>query len=196
MYYLAQQNYQGTFMRIARDTILKVCGFYNATNYWSDRAIIGDAMKEALNFEIQKAYAEIINFQIMKVVLPSQYEDSIVQTQVEVQKSNMRKFEQTAELTRQGIGVLKSEANQLIKVINATAHAEAYKIEQFAQAIAINKTINVESDVYETLKLKTGFSSADLMNYLFLDSMTNRKDAKILIGLDNSLVNVGIKPEL
>jgi len=124
-------------MRIARDTILKVCGYYNATNYWTSRAQIGDKMKEALNIEIKKAHATIVNFQILKVVLPAQYEDSIVQTQVEVQKSNMRKFEQTAELTRQGIGVLDSQAKQLIKVINATAHAEAYKIEQFAQVMII-----------------------------------------------------------
>ncbi len=89
-------------------------------------------MKEALDKELQKAYAYIINFQILRVDLPDPYEDSIVQTQVEVQKSNMRKFEQQAELTRQGIGVLVSEAKQLIKVINATAHAEASKIEQFA----------------------------------------------------------------
>lgn len=135
LYYLANLNYPGTYMRIARDTILKVCGYYNATNYWTDRAAIGDAMKSALVVEIKKAYADIINFQILKVDLPSQYEDSIVQTQVEVQKSNMRRFEQSAELTRQGIGVLESEARQTIKVINATAYAEAFKIEQFALVI-------------------------------------------------------------
>jgi hypothetical protein len=70
--------------------------------------------------------------QILKIDLPKPYEDSIVQTQVEVQKTSMRKFEQTAELIRQNISVLRSEAEMKIRVTNATATAEAYRIKQFA----------------------------------------------------------------
>jgi len=65
--------------------------------------------------------------------LPKSYEDSIVLTQVEVQKTNMRKFEQMAELIRQNISVIISQADQQIKVISSSANAEAYRIKQFAQ---------------------------------------------------------------
>jgi hypothetical protein len=76
--------------------------------------------------------------QILKIDLPKPYEDSIVQTQVEVQKTSMRKFEQTAELIRQNISVLRSEAEMKIRVTNATATAEAYRIKQFAIVHLIN----------------------------------------------------------
>jgi len=65
--------------------------------------------------------------------LPKSYEDSIVLTQVEVQKTNMRKFEQMAELIRQNISVIVSQAEQQIKITNSKANAEAYRIKQFAQ---------------------------------------------------------------
>jgi regulator of protease activity HflC (stomatin/prohibitin superfamily) len=132
LYNLANVNYHGTYVRISRDVILKVASQYNATNYWTDRGAIGDKMKEALDLELQKAYARCRFLQILRIDLPKTYEDSIVATQVEVQKTNMRKFEQTAELIRQNISVIISEAEQQIKVTNATGIAEAYKIKQFA----------------------------------------------------------------
>jgi regulator of protease activity HflC (stomatin/prohibitin superfamily) len=132
LYNLANTNYFGTYVRISRDTILKIAGQYNATSNWTERTKIGDHMLIALDEELQKAYAKCITLQILKVDLPNTYEDSIVQTQVEVQKTNMRKFEQQAELIRQNISVIRSEAEQQIRVTNSTANAEAYRIKQFA----------------------------------------------------------------
>jgi regulator of protease activity HflC (stomatin/prohibitin superfamily) len=132
LYNLANVNYHGTYVRISRDVILKIAGMYNATNYWTDRQKIGEHMKIALDLELQKAYARCISLQVLRIDLPTSYEDSIVATQVEVQKTNMRKFEQLAELIRQNISVIVSEAEQKIRVTNATGNAEAFRIKQFA----------------------------------------------------------------
>ena len=129
---MANVNYHGTYVRISRDVILKIAGMYNATNYWTDRQKIGEHMKTALDSELQKAFARCISLQVLRIDLPKSYEDSIVATQVEVQKTNMRKFEQTAELIRQNILVIVSEGEQKIRVTNATGYAEAYRIKQFA----------------------------------------------------------------
>lgn len=133
---MANINYQGTYARISRDILLKVAGNYNATNYWTDRQTIGDKMKIALDQELSKAYASVENLQIIRIDLPKSYEDSIVATQVELQKTSMRKFEQTAELIRQNISVIISEAEQKIKVVNATGMAEAYRIIQYAKVFS------------------------------------------------------------
>lgn len=50
----------------------------------------------------------------------------------------MRKFEQMAELIRQNISVIISQAEQQIKVISASATAEAFRIKQYAQVIFLN----------------------------------------------------------
>ena len=137
LYNMASVNYHSTFVRISRDIILKIGGQYNATNYWTARGDIGDKMKNALDNELMKAFGRCRFLQILRIDLPKSYEDSIVATQVEVQKTNMRKFEQTAELIRQNISVIISEADQQIKIVNATGSAEAYKIKQFAVVIII-----------------------------------------------------------
>jgi regulator of protease activity HflC (stomatin/prohibitin superfamily) len=138
LYNLANINYHGTYVRISRDIILKVAGMYNATNYWTDRQKIGEHMRVALDQELQKAFARCISLQVLRIDLPKSYEDSIVATQVEVQKTNMRKFEQTAELIRQNISVIVSESEQKIRVTNATGNAEAYRLKQFAYVNKIN----------------------------------------------------------
>ncbi len=138
LYELANTNYHATYVRISRDTILKIASMYNATNYWTDRQAIGEHMKNELNIELHKAYASVSYLQLLKIELPQSYEDSIVNTQVEVQKTNMKKFEQQATLIRQQIDVIISEADQEIKITNATGTAEAYRITQFATVIKID----------------------------------------------------------
>jgi regulator of protease activity HflC (stomatin/prohibitin superfamily) len=143
LYNLTNLNHHTTFVRIARDTILKIAGVYNATNYWTNRSGIGDHMRDSLDKVLMTAHARCANLQILRIDLPKSYEDSIVATQVEVQKTNMKKFEQQAELIRQNISVIVSQAEQEIKVINSTGLAEAYRIKQFATVIYFFKIINL-----------------------------------------------------
>lgn len=137
LYNMANINYHGTIVRISRDTILKVAGFYNAPDYWVSRQKIGEDMRQTLNKELAKIFVNCVSLQILRIDLPKTYEDSIVATQVEVQKTNMRKFEQTAELIRQNISVVVSEAEQKIRVTNATGYAEAFRIKQYATVFNI-----------------------------------------------------------
>lgn len=57
LYNLANTNYQGTYIRIARDTILKIAGKYNATSYWTERLKIQLDMKDNLSVELKSAFA-------------------------------------------------------------------------------------------------------------------------------------------
>jgi hypothetical protein len=152
-------------------------------------------MRIALNKELQKAYSSCESFQILKVSLPKSYEDSIVSTQVEVQKTNMRKFEQTAELIRQNISVIVSQAQQQIKVINSSGTSEAFRIKQYALAKTINNTITAETDVYHNLQQEVGVKGSDMSQYLFLNALMDQKDAKLLVGLQNSIVNFNNQPK-
>lgn len=188
LYNLANINFHSTFVRISRDVILKVGGMYNATNYWTDRVSIGKAMREAMDVELQKAYARCINLQVLRIDLPKTYEDSIVMTQVEVQKTNMRKFEQIAELIRQNSSVIISEAEQKIRVTNATATAEAYRVKAFATATALNNTVIAEALAYKKVITDLELSPDDLTRYVFLNSLLEKNNAKIMFDLQNTII--------
>ncbi|EGR28975.1 spfh domain band 7 family protein [Ichthyophthirius multifiliis] len=121
-------EYERTFTRIARDTIVQIASTYEAPQYWQKRKDIGLKLQEELNKELQKAFAHCVFFQILRVNLPDTFDVSIVNTQVEMQNKRMKQFEQEAIRIMKEIEVLKSETERQIKTINAEAQAEQYKI--------------------------------------------------------------------
>ena len=191
---MASINYAGTLNRISRDTILKVGSAFMASDYWVDRKKIGDKMKDQLNIELQKVFANCTSFQLLRIDLPKTYEDSIVQTQVENQKINMREFEQQAELIRQNISVIRSDGQSQIRVTNSSGDAEAYRIKQNAQSTAINKTITNQANVYSNIEKDIGLLGDDLNQYLYLNSLNEQKNAKLLVGMQNSILSFGNTP--
>ena len=89
-------------------------------------------MRKQLDIELRKAHARCVFLELMRIDLPLSYEDSIVLTQVEVQNSKMKKFEQEASITRQEIEVLRSQTQQQVAYIGATANADSYFLRQSA----------------------------------------------------------------
>lgn len=175
---------------MSRDVFMKVGGKYEATSYWTERPKISAYMKDKLNEELNKAYTSVEGLQILRIDLPKSYEDSIVATQVEVQKTNMRIFEQQAELTRQNIGVLVSEAQQKIKVTDATAQAESSRIKQFAIAQVNQNTIDAQAEVFNTAMTQIGIKDQELIDYIYYSELLDTNDISLLVGLQNTIVNL------
>ena len=164
---------------------------FNATDYWMNRIQIAEIMKINMDKELLKAYGHCVSLQLLKIELPKTYEDSIVQTQVEIQKINMRKFEQSAELIRQNSLVIISEAEQKIRITNATGIAEASRIKAFANANALNNTINAENRMYKLAMDELEFTQEELLNYIYLDSIMNQHKAKLLFDVNGFILNYG-----
>ena len=191
LYNLANINFHSTYVRISRDVILKVGGMFNATDYWMNRVKIAEIMKQTMDNELLKAFGHCVSLQLLKIELPKTYEDSIVQTQVEMQKINMRKFEQSAELIRQNSLVIISEAEQKIRITNATGLAEASRIKAFARANALNNTVNAENRMYKLAMDELEFNQEDLLTYIYLDSIMNQNKAKLLFDVNSFILNYG-----
>ena len=191
LYNLANIYFHSTYVRISRDVILKVGGMFNATDYWMNRVKIAEIMKQTMDKELLKAYGHCVSLQLLKIELPKTYEDSIVQTQVEIQKINMRKFEQSAELIRQNSSVIISEAEQKIRITNATGLAEASRIKAFAKANALNNTINAENRMYKIAMDELQLTQEELLNYIYLDSLMNQNKAKLLFDVNGFILNYG-----
>jgi hypothetical protein len=106
----------------------------------------------------------------------------------------MKSFEQQAQLIRQNISVAKSNAMAKIQVTNSSAEAEAYLIRQNSESQAINNTISNQARVYETIEKDIGVNGDDLNQYLYLNSLKKQKNAKLLVGLQNTIINFGNNP--
>ncbi len=106
----------------------------------------------------------------------------------------MREFEQQAELIRQSISVMRSNATAQIRITNSSGEAEAYRIKQDAESKAINKTITNQALVYGSIQNDLGLKGDDLSQYLYLNTLKDQKNAKLLVGMQNSILSFGNNP--
>lgn len=186
LYAMNNIDYEPTFVRIARDILLQVAGTYVASKYWTERTEIGDNMKKQLDNELKRAHARCKYLEILQVELPTTYEDSIVQTQVEVQNSKMKRFEQEAAIIRQEIDLLISETQQDIKYIDAQGQADSYLLRQTATATATKNMINAEADQYSALKNALNLNQTMLNLFVFYNALSDN-GGDLFVGFTNNM---------
>ena len=58
----------------------------------------------------------------------------------------------------------------------------------------MNNTIGAETKVYKNVETNLNLKDTDLTKYIFLTGLIDQKDAKLLVGLQNSIINFGNSP--
>mmetsp|Transcript_2155 Transcript_2155/g.5420 ORF Transcript_2155/g.5420 Transcript_2155/m.5420 type:complete len:303 (+) Transcript_2155:2181-3089(+) len=190
LYSLTNVNYEQTFVRIARDVILQEAGNHAAPQYWLHRSEIGERMLEVLNEELNKAFAEAKYLQILVIDLPDTYEASIVSTQVEVQNTRVKEYEQEAEVIRQQIAIMQSQGKQNTTVINATGTSQAYYIRKLASATVEKRTLEMETWVYAQAKSLLELDGDEFNDFLNYESLMLQPQAQLLVGLEQAIVKI------
>ena len=65
------------------------------------------------------------------------------------------------------------------------------RIKAFANANALNNTINAENRMYKLAMDELGFTQEELLNYIYLDSIMNQHKAKLLFDVNGFILNYG-----
>lgn len=128
MYRLLQNDFEGIFTRIARNSILHIAGDYRAPDYWLNRTLIGDTVSNTLVDDLLEAYAKVTGFMLLKIDLPDVYEAAIVATEVTNQEKTKYDNLRNVNTTHQKTENIKAAAMARISVINANATSHATRI--------------------------------------------------------------------
>jgi regulator of protease activity HflC (stomatin/prohibitin superfamily) len=191
LYRLTNVRYEETFIRQAKNIILEQGSEYNAPEYWEKRSEIGAAIGKKLNETLSKTFTSVISFQMIQIDLPTSYEDSIVQTQVEVQGRETKRYEQMEKTILESINVDISEADKKVQIIYATADATAIRIINEAKGSAINNTIFYERMAYKDASNFLGLDASNgLLDYAQLMNIMKNQASQLIVGMKNSLINI------
>mmetsp|Transcript_20690 Transcript_20690/g.18337 ORF Transcript_20690/g.18337 Transcript_20690/m.18337 type:complete len:300 (+) Transcript_20690:25-924(+) len=184
LYKLTNVRYEETFIRQAKNIILEEASEYNAPEYWERRGEIGTNIAKRLNETLSTTYTSVVSFQMMQIDLPHSYEDSIVQTQVEVQLRESKRYEQKATTMRESVKVDISEAQKKSKIIYATANAKA-----------INATVAYEKNAYRDASALLQMDATNgLIEYTTLMNILKNKGSQLIVGMQNALINIQMAP--
>lgn len=118
---------------------------YNVNEFWTKRAALTEALKNAVNSKLNEAFAECTGFQILKISIPTANEETLINTQVAVQNGQQKMYQQQASNIRTQIEVDTSDSTKLITIIQGEAQAEATAILNKGDAFVKNLQITSQA---------------------------------------------------
>lgn len=146
-------DYASVYTSMSMDIITSVATQFNATAFFNDRTTIGLAMEDELKSVFGKqAYSSIAYFQLRKVTLPKDFEDSIQDTEVKRQdiatasaemlnqEVVMQTAVKVAEQSAIGIGI-DANATALATLAYVDAYVKQFNMTQTLQAVSFVKTL-------------------------------------------------------
>lgn len=125
MYKLLSDDYEKIFARVAKNTVLNTACQYIATDYWRLRSQISDKMHEDLKWNFKRLHADVTGFMLLKIDLPDDFEQAIVDTEVTIQEKITEEIMQEVHVGEQVIRNIKAAGNREISNTNSEADAEA-----------------------------------------------------------------------
>merc|ERR1711920_905496 len=105
----------------------------------------GQEMERRVDAALFTSHAKCTGLQLLIIELPQQYEDSIVNTQVQKQGVKTKTNQQQAALVRAEIGVMVASYQNNVTVTLSQATADAMYTVKAAEAEAAQRKIDAEN---------------------------------------------------
>lgn len=181
-------DYPAVIFNMATHEIANKASQYTAYNFFNDKQSIATAMQTALNEYLgPRLHLVVETLQIILVRLPQEFEDAILESiSVKQNITRTQKYLETMQVTFEtAVMAAKQSANQT--VTEAHGHSSRILAEQGANAEALQQTVAAESVSYERMKKALNLDNAQLMEYVWWDSMADRQgDSSFVVGLNPS----------
>lgn len=190
LYQLANMQYEPLFVRNARDVLLKAAADYEAREYWQDREKIGDEMVVLLNKRLHSVYAECRGLQLLVISLPSEFEDSIVQTQVQKQMVRTKQNEQSAARIAADTLVWQSQYSRNVTVTKNGADASYSQSLRVAEAEANKRMVDIEASNLRFLQKSLNLTPEQIVAYQQFMAYNQMKNASFIFGLGNAMLTL------
>jgi hypothetical protein len=186
LYSLANLQYEPLFIRNARDVLLKAAADYEAAEYWQDREKIGMEMKALLNTRLSKVFATCGGLQLLVIVLPADFEDSIVQTQVQEQMVKTKQNQQYAQSIAADTTVFQATFKKNVTVTKQGADAMYQQVTKIAEARANQKLVDIEAETMKIIQTMLNLTPEQMIAYQQFVAYRNLQNASFIYGLDNA----------
>jgi len=179
-------DFQDFFVSTIRDTLIKVAADYEAYQLWDQRKQVGDQMQSEVNAVLGRTYAECWGLQLLDIALPSAFDKSIVETQVQNQAISTEKFAQESAQIRAVTSVIESEYDRQIKVIRATGSANYTLITRRAKAAAKKLVLNTEAEILKKIREELQLTKEDLVSYQRYAAVSAMSNASLFYGFGDA----------
>jgi regulator of protease activity HflC (stomatin/prohibitin superfamily) len=164
------EQYDTFLSSIVANIILRICGLYNAEDFYLKRGIVDthmlNSLKNEINNNTQSLGATIVNFQLQNIRFPQAYEDAITQKQLVTQNKVTSENNRITQLILANTTLLQNQRQAQILIINANNQAQInINQAQTSYDIIVNQWIQ-RADVYATIMANLKLNQSQFLEYL------------------------------
>jgi regulator of protease activity HflC (stomatin/prohibitin superfamily) len=170
-------DYRPTYVRIARNVLRDVAAEFQAFNYFYNRSVISNRMKEALMVALLNHSAEVRSFQLLNYKLPTKFSDAIEKTEIARQEIVNAKYQQRVATTQANTRVEEAKRQAKIILLAADATAQETALQAVAAANVTLQTMEAEKQAYRTIKDELALDDSQLLSYVWLKAMQGRRSS-------------------
>lgn len=190
LYKLANLQYEPLFVRTAKEVLLRAAADYEASEYWQEREKIGIEMQDLLQKRLLSVYATCTGLQLLVIELPTEFEESIVQTQVQQQQVKTKMNVQQASRIEADTTVLEAKYAQNVTVTRTGADALYDQETRIAAAVANQRMVEVEANVMDHIQGTLGLMPFQMVAYQQFAAYYTLQNASFIYGLDNAMLQI------
>jgi len=182
-------NYHTAFVTVVQTEIRNIATNYDNTDeFFTNRQSIALAMHAALNVRMRDYYAVVEYFQLRNIDIKSSTEAQILSKITKAQQVKTALANQIGVNTRAETAVIQSNYSNTAVIAVAVARTAAAYVTNKAYADSIVVGINASATAYRQLKEKLNFTNANLIRYLYLQTIQDLdSSSQLAVGTPSAL---------
>lgn len=190
LYMTFGEDFKKPFQLIALDVLNEITTKYTAYQFFYDRALIGDAMKDKLKtiFE-NKCFATIEFFQLRTVDLPDPFESAIQNTEAQKQDIERAKAEQERNKVEIQTMVKQAEFQKNATINLASGEAASTLQKNDADVSNIRTYMQYQIDSYIKIKNRLNLTNQGLIDFMKGKIIENRGIGNLIVNLEGINLN-------
>jgi len=179
-------TFMPTVMSKATNAIKETTVKFETLEFFTNRTNISTAIHTALSASIASMSMDVELVQLRNIKLSDNFEDAIIDKIVSAQADKTATEMGLALQVQADTAVIVQQSDTNIAVIRAGADSEAVVTTGTASANAAKKKIEADSGALKLLKADLLSNNAQVLQYLWSQTLRDDTHSKLLIGLDSN----------
>ena len=176
------------FSSVARNVLRDVASTYNATSFFSERVTIAADMLSSCQVRLAALHAEVGYLQLRKIDITDNFENIVEDVEIVKQKIIQSTLQRQQDLVNVETRVLVAQEVYKAKITEAQAVADGIQILASAEANATIAKTSADVTALVSLKAQLGLSEQQVLSYMWLQTISQHPDSRLLINIDGPAV--------
>jgi hypothetical protein len=177
-----ERNFHGRYVSLATSTIQSAMQGVDLADFYQNRSLVQAVTLTALRTAFAAQFSVCHDFQLRRVALPAQNEQTIINKLVSEQHTKTVQNVQLQQAIVAQTNVVEGEIQLEVDLFRANMTRQATVIAQAAAAYAKQARVNAESGVYPMLAGTLSFNNSELLRYLYLKGVKGMASGSVAAG--------------